>query len=65
MTEAYEDYVAVESGCDGVAPEMITSFPIHWRWSDHNAAAQYLEVQTVDGWQAVYPLITRKENDDD
>jgi len=29
------------------------------RWSDHHVNGQFLEVQTVDGWQEVYPLIER------
>ncbi len=29
------------------------------RWSDHHVTGQYLEVQTVDGWQQVYPLIEK------
>lgn len=57
-TTAYEDYIAVECGDDG--PKMITSYPIHWRWSDHQAVEEWLEVQTVDGWQAVYPIVSRK-----
>jgi len=58
MTETYEDYMAIESGNDGM-PLLINSYPIKWRWSDHHAVERWLEVCTVDGWQAVYPIITR------
>ena len=40
----------------------ISNSPVHWRWSDHNVDGQYLEVQCVDGWQQVYPLV-KKEKD--
>jgi len=38
---------------------------LHLRWSDHHANGEYLEVQTVDGWQSVYPLLRklRKETE--
>lgn len=32
---------------------------IHVRWSDHHVNGQYLEVETVDGWKEVYPLIEK------
>jgi hypothetical protein len=55
----YEEYMAIECGNDGMPP-LISSFPIKWRWSDHHATEQWLEVCTVDGWLAVYPIISRQ-----
>ena len=58
MIESHKDYMAIESGNDWL--QEISNSTVHWRWSDHNVDGQYLEVQCVDGWQQVYPLVKKE-----